>query len=68
MASALIAVVVSIADDLSDPAFFVLLAADLLIISSMGALIGGMRVQAAEEAARLDALEPLRAGAHGDRR
>ncbi|MFF9868251.1 hypothetical protein ACF1G0_23105 [Streptomyces sp. NPDC013953] len=79
-ATALIAVGISFADDLSTPAFIALICADLLIMLAMGALIGASvatnrTAEAEAEAARLrhdletlDALEPLGTPETGGRR
>ncbi|MFB6550544.1 MULTISPECIES: hypothetical protein [unclassified Streptomyces] len=77
--TALIALAISLVDDLGTPAFLVLVAADLLVVLVMGALLSASLTRhtaAGTDAGRLerdleklDGLEPLRTGeAKGARR
>lgn len=69
--TALIALVVSLVDDLGTPAFLVLLAAELLVVLVMAVLLAGLPAGNAvagggaavpeRDLETLDALEPLRA-------
>ncbi|WP_058042482.1 hypothetical protein [Streptomyces roseifaciens] len=68
-AIALITLALSISDDLGDPAFFALIAAELVLIATMGALYGATHAQSIADTAQrqrdegaLDALEPLHGG------
>ncbi|MFC5147011.1 hypothetical protein [Streptomyces aureoversilis] len=68
-AIALITLALSISDDLGDGAFFALIAAEIVLIATMGALYGSVHAQSIADTAQrqrdeeaLDALEPLHGG------